>query len=310
MTFRTFNRDYSNPNHNEDFLAARLRDALMPSRGRLHREKSPWLRYKTQLLDTPYLGIPGIVNFIDVRTQWFDEGVKRAIEDGFKQVVIIAAGYDTRAYRLGKPGVRFYEVDLPHASKLKQKLVADLLPQNEFPWPEFVGADLSKATLMEALSGTTFDKTQKTMYIIEGLVYYLPPLAFKRQLTCISETAVVGSRLYFDFLHLSTLSGDKFHPGFETLMVSVWNKGEHMYSGVDERPEAINCLLKKFGFKLTEALDAKAIQGRYLTHLEWKDNQPPVSPYFGYIAAEKIMAPIKRMDTFEKQQAKQAKKQL
>ena len=153
---------------------------------------------------------------------------------------------------------------------------------------------------MEALSGTSFDKTQKTMYIIEGLVYYLPPAAFKRQLTCISETAVVGSRLFFDFLHLSTLSGEVFHPGFETLMVSVWNKGETMYSGVDERPEAINCLLRKFGFKLSETLDAKQIQKRYLPHLEWKDNKPPVSVFFGYIAAEKIMAPIKRQDTWDK----------
>lgn len=57
------------------------------------------------------------------------------------------------------------------------------------------------------------------MYMIEGLTYYLPPDAFKQQLQCISDCAVVGSRLYFDFLHLSTLSGEKWHPGFETLMV-------------------------------------------------------------------------------------------
>ena len=96
-----------------------------------HREKSKHLEWKTGLLDIPYLGIPGIVNFIDCRTQWFDEGMKLAIGDGFKQVVIIAAGYDTRAYRLHRPGVRFFEVDLPHASSLKQKLVADLLPSEE-----------------------------------------------------------------------------------------------------------------------------------------------------------------------------------
>lgn len=47
------------------------------------------------------------------------------------QVVIIAAGYDTRAYRLSKPGVRFYEIDLPHASKHKQELVRKLLPVNK-----------------------------------------------------------------------------------------------------------------------------------------------------------------------------------
>jgi methyltransferase (TIGR00027 family) len=131
LTFRTFNRDFDRPNHNQDDLAEKLRDALMPERGRLHREKSPKLFKRTSLLDLPYLGIPGIVNFVDCRTQWFDQGVRTAIDDGFTQVVIIAAGYDTRAYRFAKPGMRFYEVDLPHASKLKQKLVADLLPKSE-----------------------------------------------------------------------------------------------------------------------------------------------------------------------------------
>jgi hypothetical protein len=121
-------------------------------------------------------------------------------------------------------------------------------------------------------------------------VYYLPPRAFKALLGAISETAVVGSRLYFDFINLTTMSGagarsgrgragcggrgggfsrgqgwwqgrashfdlldsnanlspppfplppagEVFHPGFETLMVSVWNKGEYFLSGVDERKE-------------------------------------------------------------------------
>lgn len=47
------------------------------------------------------------------------------------QVVIIAAGYDTRAYRLGKPGVKFYEIDLPHASETKQQLVKKHMPADK-----------------------------------------------------------------------------------------------------------------------------------------------------------------------------------
>jgi hypothetical protein len=48
-----------------------------------------------------------------------------------QQVVIIAAGYDTRAYRLGKPGVKFYEIDLPHASEMKQQLVKQHMPADK-----------------------------------------------------------------------------------------------------------------------------------------------------------------------------------
>jgi O-methyltransferase involved in polyketide biosynthesis len=61
------------------------------------------------------------------------------------------------------------------------------------------------------------------MFIIEGLVYYLPPEAFKASLTGISETAVAGSRLFFDFLHLDALSNEITMPGLETLLVvSGW----------------------------------------------------------------------------------------
>jgi O-methyltransferase involved in polyketide biosynthesis len=47
------------------------------------------------------------------------------------QIVIVAAGYDTRAYRLARPGVKFYEIDLPHASRNKQELVRELLPADK-----------------------------------------------------------------------------------------------------------------------------------------------------------------------------------
>lgn len=300
LTFRTFNRDFDLPNHNADDLAPLLRDSLMPGRGKLHRNKSPLLWAKTRLLDTPWLGLPGIVNFIDVRTQWFDAAVKRAIADGITQVVIIAAGYDTRAYRLGQEGVKFYEVDLPHASEKKQELVREHMPADKYTWPEFVGADLSKVSLMQALAKTSWDSTRRTMFIMEGLIYYLPPEAFKASLTSISETAVAGSRLFFDFLHLDALSGEIWNPGLETLLVSVWNKGEMMYSGIDHRPQSIKKVLKKFGFRLYETLDAKQITARFHPHVtSWSSAMPHVSPYFGYIAAEKVLAPFKRKETLK-----------
>ena len=41
LTFRTYIRDAGEPNGNNDYLAAKFRDELMPTRGRLHRQKSP-----------------------------------------------------------------------------------------------------------------------------------------------------------------------------------------------------------------------------------------------------------------------------
>lgn len=48
-------------------------------------------------------------------------------------------------------------------------------------------------------------------------MYYLPASAFKQQLNAITETAVVGSRLFFDYIHLDAMSAESYNPGFETL---------------------------------------------------------------------------------------------
>ena len=82
------------------------------------------------------------------------------------------------------------------------------------------------------------------------------------------------------------------------LLQSVWNKGETMYSGIDKNPEKIKALLKKFGFRLYEVLDGKQISARFHPHVtKWNHMSPHVSPYFGYIAAEKVYAPFKRSET-------------
>lgn len=90
-----------------------------------------------------------------------------------------------------------------------------------------------------------------------------------------------------DFLHLSALRGDVWNPGFETLMLSVYNKGETMYSGLDERPECIEKLLQLFGFHTQEVLTARNMVKKYMPHTQYRANPPTVSPYFGYLAAVK-----------------------
>eukprot|EP00879_Flechtneria_rotunda_P007772 GHRR01008145.1.p2 GENE.GHRR01008145.1~~GHRR01008145.1.p2 ORF type:complete len:132 (-),score=31.68 GHRR01008145.1:2261-2656(-) len=122
----------------------------------------------------------------------------------------------------------------------------------------------------------------------EGLVYYLPPGAVEQLLSSISELSASGSRLMLDFLHLSCLAGTVWNPGFETLMLSVWNKGEVMYSGIDERPAAVEKLIKLFGFHTHAVLTARDMVKMYMPHKQYRARPPTVSPYFGYLSAEKV----------------------
>ena len=52
------------------------------------------------------MGAHGMINYVDARTSWMDGLVRDAAAQGFGQVVIIASGYCTRAYRLPQPGVK------------------------------------------------------------------------------------------------------------------------------------------------------------------------------------------------------------
>lgn len=287
LQFRTYNRDYQVPHANDDFLAPLLRDELMPSRGEAMRKKLPRMKIMHNMTQWPVLGLPGIVNFIDARTQWFDEAVTDALDAGITQVVIVAAGFDTRAYRLGRKGVAFYEIDLPDASKKKQELVQKLIPKSQYEWPEFVGADLSTVSLEDAMNGTSFQKTKRSLFIVEGLVYYLKPEAVKGLLESVAALSAKGSRLQFDFLRLSTFAGDTFNPGFDTMRLSVYNKGERFWSGINHRPEALKALLGMFGFRLISAPTAKDQCEKYLKRQFKKRPGATLQPSYGYVTGER-----------------------
>jgi hypothetical protein len=79
-----------------------------------------------------------------------------------------------------------------------------------------------------------------------------------------------------------------WHPGYETLWLSVWNKGEMMYNGIDERPAAVEALLRRFGFHTHIVLTAQDMVQHYMPHTKYRGAPPLISPYFGYLSAAKI----------------------
>ena len=65
-------------------------------------------------------------DYLDARTRFFDRVVVGAIGRGVRQIVVGAAGYDGRAFRYAKPGVRWFEVDHPATQRDKQERLARL----------------------------------------------------------------------------------------------------------------------------------------------------------------------------------------
>src|ERR1700722_11461173 len=74
------------------------------------------------LLRAPGLGRLGqnrSFAYLGARTCFYDQFVANALDRGIRQVVVLGAGYDSRAWRFARPGVTFYEVDLPETQIAK-----------------------------------------------------------------------------------------------------------------------------------------------------------------------------------------------
>jgi methyltransferase (TIGR00027 family) len=134
-----------------------------------------------------------MVNYQAARTHFFDAYFTAAAAAGIRQHVILAAGLDSRAYRLDWPaGTSVYEVDQPKvlaykAATLAANGVQPVVDRREVP------ADL-RFDWPEVLRGKGFDPAQPTAWLAEGLLIFLPGEAEERLFADIDALSAPGSR--------------------------------------------------------------------------------------------------------------------
>src|SRR5690606_20643765 len=133
-------------------------------------------------------------NYQAVRTHFFDTYFARAAEAGIRQVVILASGLDSRAYRLPWPdGTVVYEIDQPKVLEYKSATLAAHGVQPAADRRE-VAVDL-RHDWPKALRAKGFDPQQRTAWLAEGLLMYLPADAQDRLFENITALSAPGSRL-------------------------------------------------------------------------------------------------------------------
>ena len=114
--------------------------------------------------------LPGAYLYTIARTKHIDTVLRRELVGGAREVVILGAGYDSRAYRFHDefPAARFIEVDHPATSAAKLAKVTALFacPPDQV---SYLAADLAGETLAAAPLRAGHDPTQRTLFIAEGL---------------------------------------------------------------------------------------------------------------------------------------------
>lgn len=147
--------------------------------------------------DQAAMGISRMTANMAARTRYFDEFFTRAADAGLRQAVILAAGLDSRAFRLAwPPDMVVYEIDQPEVVTFKSDTMAEL---GDTPTcvRRTVAMDL-RNDWATALRGAGFDPNKPTAWSAEGLLGYLPPDAQDRLLDTITGLSARGSRIAID----------------------------------------------------------------------------------------------------------------
>jgi methyltransferase (TIGR00027 family) len=182
-----------------DDFARTLVSSAGPAWARLTDPELAWLDGDEHGQRVHRLGIA----YQAVRTHFFDEYFEDAVGAGIRQVVILAAGLDARAYRLDWPaGTAVYEIDQPKVLEYKTGILeshgaAPAAARRPVPvdlrddWPA-------------ALTAAGFDRTQPTAWLAEGLLPYLPSDAQDRLFEMFTALSVPGSQVAVEVFRMNS----------------------------------------------------------------------------------------------------------
>ena len=194
----------------------------------------------------------GLYEYVIARTAYFDDLFVNAIFMNVPQIVLLGAGYDTRAYRYGNlPGeTKVFEVDAPFTQNRK----TEILKTSGVSYDKvvFVSADFEKDDLFGSLIKNGYSPSRKTLYIWEGLTMYLTPESVDATLSAIVSNSAAQSVLSFDYVNM--------HIDDESVII---RKDEVVRFGMS--PSAIEEYIRSLGYHVKKNIDFEDMNRLYLT---------------------------------------------
>jgi methyltransferase (TIGR00027 family) len=205
--------------------------------------------------------VPGLMNSLIARVRYFDDYLKKCITANLEQIVILGAGYDTRAYRIkGIKNIKVFEIDHPNTQNLKLQKIKEIYSST----PEhvtYVSIDFETQKLSQELYNSGYNKLLKTLFIIEGLIYYIPPKAAAETLTFIAKNSGKGSAVIFDYFPESVVNGKNKTEIAQNLRIFPQLQGEPLQFGINE--EEIEKYLTQFGFTHIKNINSDEYKKNY-----------------------------------------------
>jgi methyltransferase (TIGR00027 family) len=206
----------------------------------------------------------GMYEYLMTRTAYFDSVVKAALNENIPQIVLLGAGYDTRAYRFKDDinDTKIFELDI-HTTQERKKAILD---KAGIPIPRqlrFVSIDFNTDNFREVLDNAGFNANQKTLFIWEGVTYYLSAGTIDDTLSFIRFNSPDGSRVVFDYATYSPAAteNDGVVNEAREIMKSK-HSGEPIQFAI--KTGELEAFLAERGYQLIELLTAEEMERKYL----------------------------------------------
>jgi methyltransferase (TIGR00027 family) len=194
---------------------------------------------------------PPMEMWLALRVAYFDRLVGMAVDRlNVRQVVILGAGYDTRAARLPRAGVRFFEVDHPATQAIKREKLAQL-PGYPIDAATYASCNFEREDPVDRLAASGWSASEPSLVIWEGVVPYLSEPAIRATATRLASGIDPRSLVAFDFVGKKFAAGSNVSDSDKQTREYVGELGEPIRYGSDD----ILPLLYECGFRWVRSLD-------------------------------------------------------
>jgi methyltransferase (TIGR00027 family) len=203
---------------------------------------------------------PGVRSSVVARTRLIDDLLAAALEKNIEQLVILGAGFDSRAYRMSRlRAIDVFEVDHPDTQAAKQGVLKRLFsaPPKHV---RFVAIDFKRDDLMSAMRLAGYRESAHTFILWEGVTNYLTEGAVDSTLRWCSR-ASAGSLLLFTYVHRDILTRPSAFTGTRNLFASLEKTGERFTFGME--PSHVPQYLAERGLSLEHDVGAAEYRERY-----------------------------------------------
>ncbi len=205
---------------------------------------------------------PGSYGFTIARTRYFDEALLQESRAGIEQLVVLGAGYDSRPLRFRDllRGISIFEIDHPATQARKQQMLKRAGKAGP-PNLCYLPVDFNKKPLRQALADHGFAMQKRTLFLWEGVSYYLSQQVVEDVLDFVGDCAP-GSSVVFDYATKRFVNGDASTYGSK--QVARWLKRirEQFLFGLDAAE--IEGFLRHRGLRLISDLGPEELERSYL----------------------------------------------